>query len=408
MEDFKSYLLSKHVLDAKKAGFYLYWVSQFYSYFNKSPSDNVKPEEIDRYLKFLAKRREDWQVKQASEAIELYLFFKRKKQFIRNNKRPDPNVQWEIVVDDVKKMLRLKHLSLRTEQTYLGWIRRFYRFLNGQPPNRLDSQHVKDFMTHLAVDRSVAASTQNQAFNAILFMFRHVLDKPIHDISEAIRAKRKRRFPVVLTKSEINCLFEQMSGTNLLMAKIIYGCGLRLRECLNLRIKDIDFARMAVTVRGKGDKDRETVLPVSIKGTLRNHIESVRKIYEKDRKNGLAGVKLPGALERKLPNAGKEWAWFWLFPSRTISMDPVSKIVRKHHVHPSNLQKNIKIAAARAKIHKRVTVHALRHSFATHLLEKGQDIRTIQDLLGHSSLQTTMIYTHVVSKNRLGIISPLD
>jgi len=192
------------------------------------------------------------------------------------------------------------------------------------------------------------------------------------------------------------------------MAKIIYGCGLRLRECLNLRIKDIDFARMAVTVRGKGDKDRETVLPVSIKGTLRNHIESVRKIYEKDRKNGIAGVKLPSALERKLPNAGKEWAWFWLFPSRTISMDPVSKIVRKHHVHPSNLQKNIKIAAARAKIHKRVTVHALRHSFATHLLEKGQDIRTIQDLLGHSSLQTTMIYTHVVSKNRLGIISPLD
>jgi len=165
---------------------------------------------------------------------------------------------------------------------------------------------------------------------------------------------------------------------------------------------------LAVTVHGKGDKDRETVLPGSIKDTLRNHIESVRKIHEKDRENGLAGVQLPGALERKLPNTGKEWKWFWLFPSRTISMDPVSKIVRRHHVHPSNLQKNIKIAAARAKIHKRVTVHALRHSFATHLLENGQDIRTIQDLLGHSSLQTTMIYTHVVSKNRLGIISPLN
>jgi integron integrase len=235
-----------------------------------------------------------------------------------------------------------------------------------------------------------------------------VLDKPIDNISEAIRAKRKRRLPVVLTKPEINSLFEQMSGSNLLMAKTIYGCGLRLRECMNLRIKDIDFSRMAVTVHGKGDKDRETVLPESIKGTLKNHIESVRKVYKEDMANGLPGVRLPNALERKLPNAGKEWAWFWLFPSSTISMDPVSKIVRRHHVHPSNLQRNIKIAASRANIHKRVTVHALRHSFATHLLEKGQDIRTIQDLLGHSSLQTTMIYTHVVSKNRLGIISPLD
>jgi integron integrase len=263
-------------------------------------------------------------------------------------------------------------------------------------------------MTHLAVERRVAASTQNQAFNAILFLFRHVLDKPIDNIGEAIRAKRKRRLPVVLTKPEIKSLFEQMSGLNLLMAKTIYGCGLRLRECMNMRIKDIDFYRMAVTVHGKGDKDRETVLPESIKDPLKNHIESVRKIYKKDRGNDLPGVRLPNTLERKFPSAGKEWAWFWLFPSSSISMDPVSKIVRRHHVHPSNLQKNIKIAASRAKIHKRVTVHALRHSFATHLLENGQDIRTIQDLLGHSSLQTTMIYTHVVSKNKLGIISPLD
>ena len=305
MEGFKSYLLSRHVPNEKQAGFYLYWVSRFYIHCNKSPGDRVESEDIEQYLKFLAKRREDWQVKQASEAIELYLFFKRKKQ--------------------------------------------------------------------------------------------------------PIRAKRKQRLPVVLTKPEITRLFEQMSGTNLLMAKTIYGCGLRLREFTNLRIKDIEFSRMAVTVHGKGDKDRETVLPGIIKGTLKNHIGAVRKIYEKDRENGLAGVQLPGALGRKLPNAGKEWIWFWLFPSKTISMEPVSKIVRRHHVHPSNLhKKNIKIAAARAKIHKRMTVHALRHSFATHLLENGQDIRTIQDLLGHYSLQTPMIYTHVVSKNRLGIISPLD
>jgi integron integrase len=408
MEDFKSYLLSRHIPDEKKSGFYMYWVSQFYAHCNKSPCDRVESEDVDQYLKFLSKRREDWQVKQASEAIELYLFFRRKKQAGQNSRYFDVCEQWKCVIGDMKKMLRLKHLSFRTEQTYLGWMRRFYRFLNGRSPNALDSTHVKDFMTHLAVERRVAASTQNQAFNAILFLFRHVLDKPIDNIGEAIRAKRKRRLPVVLTKPEIKSLFEQMSGLNLLMAKTIYGCGLRLRECMNMRIKDIDFYRMAVTVHGKGDKDRETVLPESIKDPLKNHIESVRKIYKKDRGNDLPGVRLPNTLERKFPSAGKEWAWFWLFPSSSISMDPVSKIVRRHHVHPSNLQKNIKIAASRAKIHKRVTVHALRHSFATHLLENGQDIRTIQDLLGHSSLQTTMIYTHVVSKNKLGIISPLD
>jgi len=305
-------------------------------------------------------------------------------------------------------MLPLKHLSLRTEQTYLGWVRRFYRFLNGLSPYSLDSTHVKDFLTYLAVERKVAASTQNQAFNAILFLFRHILDKQIDEIGDAVRAKKKRRLPVVLTKSEINRLLDQMSGTNLLMAKTIYGCGLRLRECLHLRIKDIDFSRMAVTVRGKGDKDRETVLPGSIKGTMINHIESVRKIYEKDRENGLAGVQLSGALERKLPNAGKEWAWFWVFPSHKISVDPTTNIIRRHHIYTGNLQRQIKQAGIRAGIPKRITVHALRHSFATHLLEKGHDIRTIQDLLGHADLRTTMIYTHVVSKNRLGIISPLD
>jgi len=407
MEDFKSYLLSRYVPDAKKAGFYLYWVSQFYSYFNKFPSDNVKPEEIDRYLKFLAKRREDWQVKQASEALQLYRFFKNR-QVPRTGKHLSVSEHWKIVVEDMYKILRLKHLSVRTEKTYIGWLRRFYRFMNGQQPHTLNSTHVKDFMTHLAVEEKVSASTQNQAFNAILFLFRYVLDKPIDDIGEAVRAKKNRRLPVVLTKTEINRLFEQMSGTNLLMTKMIYGCGLRLRECVNLRVKDVDFERSAVTVYGKGDRVRETVLPESIKKDLSEHLDKVREIHKKDRKNDIAGVKLPDALERKLPNARKEWSWFWVFPSIKISLDPRTEIVRRHHVHSSNLQKQIKRAAKKAEIPKRVTVHSLRHSFATHLLENGQDIRTIQELLGHSSLQTTMIYTHVVSKNKLGVISPLD
>jgi integron integrase len=281
--------------------------------------------------------------------------------------------------------------------------------MKGRSPYSLESRDVKDFMTHLAVERKVAISTQNQAFNAILFLFRYILDKKIDDISDTVRAKRNRRLPVVLTKLEIGRLFNEMSGLYLLMAKVIYGCGLRLRECLQLRVKDIDFERNAVIIRsGKGDKDRETVLPESIKKYLFEHLERARKIYEKDRKDDAPGVQLPNAFEHKSPNAGKEWPWFWVFPSNTLSVDPLTKIVRRHHVYPGNLQSEIKKAGTKAKIAKRINVHTLRHSFATHLLEKGVDIRTIQDLLGHSDVNTTMIYTHVINKNKLGVVSPLD
>ncbi|MFC1579614.1 integron integrase [Thermodesulfobacteriota bacterium] len=309
----------------------------------------------------------------------------------------------------MRKVLRLKHRAMRTEKTYIGWVRRFYRFLNGKSPQALGCTDVKNFMTHLALDRSVAISTQNQAFNAILFLFRHVLDKQIDEIGEAVRAKKKPRLPTVLTKSEVGRLFNQLSGVYLLMAKIIYGCGLRLRECLHLRIKDIDFERGTVIVRGgKGDKDRETVLPERLKIVLREHIDSVRLVYEKDRKNEIPGVMLPGALERKFKSAGKDWLWFWVFPSQTLSVDPRTKIVRRHHIYRGNLQRRIRNGGRSAKIPKRITVHTLRHSFATHLLESGYDIRTIQELLGHSDLKTTMQYTHLASKNRFGITSPLD
>jgi len=264
-------------------------------------------------------------------------------------------------------------------------------------------------MTHLAVEEKIAASTQNQASSAILFLFRHVLDKDIENIGEAIRAKKKRRLPVVLTRWEMDRLFDHMQGLNLLMARAIYGCGLRLAECVKLRVKDVDFERNAVTIRcGKGDKDRETVLPTSIRATLQDHLEKVRRIYDEDRQRNANGVMLPGALEKKYPNAGKEWSWYWVFPSIKESYDPRSRILRRHHVYPGNLQRAIKSAGQKAEIPKRITVHTLRHSFATHLLESGYDIRTIQDLLGHSDLRTTMIYTHVISKNRHGVVSPLD
>jgi len=287
-------------------------------------------------------------------------------------------------------------------------VRRFYRFLGGKLPYLITSSEVKDFMTYLAVEQKIAASTQNQAFNAILFLFRHTLNKDISDIADAVRAKRNRRLPVVLTRGEIDRLFDHMDGVNRLMARLIYGCGLRLQECLQLRIKDIDLEREAVTVRsGKGDKDRETVLPPSLKQDLGVHLEGVSAMYNADRTSGAPGVMLPGALERKYPNAGKEWAWFWLFPSRTNSTDPKTGILRRHHIYRGNLQKAVKAAVKRAEISKRITIHTLRHSFATHLLEKGYDIRTIQDLLGHTDLRTTMVYTHVASKNRHGVVSPL-
>lgn len=409
MQDFKSYLLSRRIAGPKAVDFYIHWVTQFYRFNQIEPGDAVSKPEVEAYLKHLSKHKETWQVDQAAKAISLFEFYKNKEAVTSAGKPLDCKSEWRTVADDMRKMLRLMHRSHRTEKTYLGWVRRFYRFLEGHSPHSLNSAHVKDFLTHLAAEQNVSASTQNQAFNAILFLFRHTLDKDIEDISDAVRAKRTRRLPVVLTRSEINRLFDHMHGINRLMALLVYGCGLRLQECLQLRIKDIDLEREAVTVRsGKGDKDRETVLPSSLRADLKAHLEEVRTIYDTDRASESPGVMLPGALERKYPNAGKEWAWFWIFPSHTNSTDPKTGILRRHHIYRGNLQKAVKAAGKRAEIHKRITVHTLRHSFATHLLEKGYDIRTIQDLLGHTDLRTTMIYTHVVSKNRHGVVSPLD
>lgn len=265
MQEFKAYLLAMRMTTPKTVDFYLHWVRQFYRFSRMEIGETANREAVEAYLKHLSKKHEDWQVDQAAQAIKLYQFHKSRQERAKTNKNIGNDAQWRAAADDMRKMLRLMHRSHRTEKTYLGWVRRFYRFLDGQSPHRLESSHVKDFMTHLAVEQKVSASAQNQAFNAILFLFRHTLDKDIEGIADAVRAKRTRRLPVVLTRSEIDRLFEAMTGVNLLMARTIYGCGLRLAECISLRIKDIDFEREAVTVRsGKGDKDRETVLPVSL------------------------------------------------------------------------------------------------------------------------------------------------
>ncbi len=409
MQEFKAYLLARRLTTPKAVDFYLHWVHQLYRFSRKEVGEDVAKQDIEDYLKHLSKKNEAWQVVQAAQAIKLYQFFEKRNKTAATINILGSDAQWKAVADDMRNMLRLMHRSHRTERAYIGWVRRFYRFLDGLSPHALDSAHVMDFMTQLAVEQKVSAATQNQAFNAILFLFRHTLDKDIDDIADAVRAKRTRRLPVVLTKSEINRLLEGMRGTNRLMARTIYGCGLRLAECVSLRVKDIDFERGAITVRaGKGDKDRETVLPTSLKHDLKAHLKQVRSIYEADRDRDATGVMIPGALERKYPNAGKEWAWFWVFPSLKDSTDPQRGILRRHHVHRGNLQRALKSGAKQADIHKRITVHTLRHSFATHMLENGYDIRTIQELLGHTDLRTTMIYTHIVSKNRHGVVSPLD
>jgi integron integrase len=241
------------------------------------------------------------------------------------------------------KIIRLKQLSPRTEKTYLSWVRSFKRFIGSQSPYDLNSKHVKNYLTFLAAEKRVSASTQNLAFNALLFLYRYILECDIGDIKNVVRARRQRRIPVVLTRSEIDMVLNQLAGTNQLMAKIIYGAGLQLKECLKLRIKDIDFDRGRVTVWfGKGGKDRETVFPDSLKLQLKEHIRKLRTLYAADREQDVPGVELPYALERKYPNAGKEWSWQWMFPSKKLSVDPRSKIVRRHHVHPSNLQRQLK------------------------------------------------------------------
>lgn len=311
MEGFKKYLLDSRITTTKQAGFYVHWVELFFRRIGKQPGDPVAPEEMDRFLRAESIRREAWQVDQARDAIEIYRFWQGRKDTRRVIGTGDNRKSWKAVADDMRKIMRLKHLSLRTEQAYLHWVRRFYAFVDGMPPELLGSGHVKDFMTHLAVESNVSASTQNQAFNALLYLFRHVLDTQIEDVGGAVRAKRKNHLPVVLTKNETARILAEMSGIYLLMAQTIYGAGLRLRECLRLRIKDLDFERKALVVReGKGNKDRETMIPEILVSSLQKHLEKIKKLYEEDRRQGLPGVALPGALERKMPNAGKEWAWF--------------------------------------------------------------------------------------------------
>ena len=302
-----------------------------------------------------------------------------------------------------------KRFSPRTVEAYVHWIRRFIVWSGKRHPQEMGAVEVNGFLGHLALQAGVAASTQNQALNALVFLYGQVLGRELGELGDFERAKRPERIPVVLSREEVRALLAQLAGTQQLIGHLLYGTGMRLLEGLRLRVKDIDFARGQITVRGgKGDKDRVTMLPESLKESLRAQLHRVRELHAKDQVAGFGEVWLPGALRAKWPQAGREWAWQWVFPSAELSVDPETKVRRRHHVTDAAVQRAIKQAAVAAGLLKRVTPHVLRHSFATHLLERGTDIRTVQDLLGHKDVSTTQIYTHVMQKPGLGVRSPLD
>ena len=313
------------------------------------------------------------------------------------------------LLDQVRAAIRSRHYSRRTEKTYLYWIRYFIYFHGKRHPAEMGAREVSAFLGWLATERHVAAATQNQALSALLFLYRRVLDRDLPWLDDLVRAKRPVRLPVVLTQSEVQRVLAHLDGSKWLMASLLYGAGLRLTECLKLRVKDVDFAYRQVLVRdGKGAKDRVTMLPEAVVQPLQAHLGRVNALHRRDLAQGYGEAWLPHALARKYPRAGYAWAWQFVFPSGNRSPDPESGVVRRHHVYPDTISRAVKGAARRAGIAKPVSCHTLRHSFATHLLQGGSDIRTVQELLGHSDVSTTMIYTHVMNQGARGTKSPLD
>lgn len=316
---------------------------------------------------------------------------------------------WPLLEARVREVLRVAHYSYRTEQTYLGWIRQFVIFHHGQKPSTMEAGHVRDFLRHLAMDREVASSTQNQALNAVVFLFKSVLKKEIGDFSDFPRARRGFRLPVVASRGEIKAVIDRLSGRERFMGALLYGTGMRINELLRLRVQDVQFDQNRLMVRaGKGDKDRYVPFPTKYREEMQAWLLRRQALYEEDKAQNMHEVEVPGALALKYPNAPWEWRWQYVFPADDFSEDPRSGHIRRHHVDEQHLQRAVREAVNAAGLTIRFTPHCFRHSFATHLLEAGQDIRTVQSLLGHSQVETTMIYTHVLNKGPMGVVSPVD
>ncbi len=414
LPEFQAFLRERQLAPEKNIPFLAYWVSRYLTFGRKR---GVSAEDYNEaaLLEFLALLRsdekiEEWQPRQADDAIRLYYFHYLGKSggalapALSADDRPD-------ALQEVKRLIRLRHYSYSTERTYVHWIERFFAYAlrSEKMPADLSADDFRAFLSHLAVKERVSASTQNQAFNAVLFLFRHVLGKDVQDMAATVRAKRGQKLPVVLSVEEIRRLFAQMKGTQRLIAELLYGSGMRLMELARLRVKDIDFEARTIFVRsGKGDKDRSTILPLAVGARLQEHLHNVRGLHEKDLAAGYGAVFMPDALDKKYPNAAKEWGWQYVFPSAKLSADPRSGRIARHHISDNPIQEAVKKAMRKAGIVKHASVHTLRHSFATHLLQSGVNIREVQSLLGHKNLETTMIYTHVLRNMSNAPKSPLD
>jgi integron integrase len=420
LKDFETFLSQLGTVPENKTKFYLHWVRRFLKSCDYQ-LDNISKERVSQYLDSLEadEKIADWQVKQAADAVILYVeqYLKKPLEQITSLKEDSGSsssdqkgsLSWKQTLEEAKNLIRLRHYSLSTEKTYLGWIARFKTYAQDREPQLLEADDVKKYLTHLALHGRVSASTQNQAFNALLFLYRHILHVEMEDLTSVTRAKRKINLPTVLSRDEVRSLLSFLNGQYLLMAQLMYGCGLRLMECLRLRVKDVDFENDLLMVRsGKGEKDRALMIPEKIKEGVAKHVASVKEIHEQDVKIGHGEVSLPDALEKKYPGAPREWGWQWVFPAEKLSVDPRTGKVMRWHIHPSAIQRAVKEAVMKANLPKMASCHTLRHSFATHLLEAGHNIRTIQELLGHKHVNTTMIYTHVIRKKPSEIKSPLD
>ncbi|WDE97434.1 integron integrase [Lentisphaera profundi] len=419
MQIFKNFLLNQKGIHEKYVEYYLKRVAQYSEFCRRNGSEPYDQISLNAYLRSLFGRAEEWQIQQAEEAVKYYWYWRSEGKSEESSWQSNEEIRLEklSVAFDVEKVeylnnferaLRLQQKSLRTIRAYVSWTK---RYLAHSAEGYQETEKVRDFLSYLTLRHNVAASTQNQALCALVSLFKYVFQKDLGDISGSFRSKKSERLPVVLDIEEVRCLIDATLGQEKLMMKLIYGGGLRKNECLRLRIKDIDFKRGALNIRaGKGDKDRQTLLSKNLESEINVHICEIRKLYEKDRSEGVEGVYLPNALVRKYPSAAKEWKWFWLFPSPILSIDPMCEVktIRRHHLSGTGLSRVLKAKCHELGIKKRCTVHTLRHSFATHLLERGTDLRTIQELLGHEDISTTQIYTHVLNLNQSGTQSPLD
>jgi integron integrase len=420
LPEFQKFIAQHKLAPANQIPFHAYWVSKFLR-FSNAQQDKSLDLRIQMFFDVLKKDKKllDWQLIQADNAIKLYIH-----HFLSNNTlalSPDTETATgekfadvKTVKEKIREIMRIKHYAYSTERAYIDWFLRFHAYLTGIKNKdwkiqRANETDVQDFLSHLAIKKRVSSSTQNQAFNALLFLFREVLKIDLCDLGKTVRAKRGPKLPVVLTQAEMRSILKNLEGKKLLLVHILYGTGMRLMEVARLRVQDIDFGTSSIIVRSsKGDKDRMTILPKVVKNKLKEHLAAAKKIHEKDLAKGFGEVYLPGALDRKYPNAAKEWRWQYAFPSATLSVDPRSGKVRRHHISPSSIQKIVAAAVRKAGIPKHATVHTLRHSFATHLLMNGVNIREVQELLGHKNVETTMIYNHVMRNMAGAPRSPLD